>query len=220
MAQTIGQQLKEARVRKGLSLEDVHQETKISREGLEGMERDDFSVFPSSAYGRSFLALYSRYLGVDASEVIGAMHHRGNGRRQPPDFLETDLHLHPSDATIPIVKHRVVERKPPRSPAGLVLSLMLVVLIPTVYYVGKRVGLQEHNQLRPVDGMLEDLPLEASPGADSPEPLRARVIESSPLDQYGDRPVRTYEPNPELNALIGVGEAPDGRGAGPERRER
>lgn len=68
MPETTGERLKRARLAKGLSLSDIAQVTKIHPEKLTALEEDDFSSFPSMAYGRGFLVIYGKHLGVDVSE--------------------------------------------------------------------------------------------------------------------------------------------------------
>ncbi len=68
MEASIGKALREARLQKTLSLQDVAQVTKIHPERLDDLERDEYAHFPSLAYARNFLMLYARFLGVDASK--------------------------------------------------------------------------------------------------------------------------------------------------------
>lgn len=68
--QDISEILIEARKKKGLELEQVARETNISRHYLEGLESDDYSVFPAEPYIVGFLKNYSDYLGLDSDEII------------------------------------------------------------------------------------------------------------------------------------------------------
>lgn len=67
---SIGQKLIAARKARGLSLPDVAHVTKIPVARLQLLENDNLAAFGSMAYARSFLKLYSRFLGVDASDVL------------------------------------------------------------------------------------------------------------------------------------------------------
>lgn len=214
MALTIGQQLKQAREAKGLSFEDVSHATKISTAALEAMESDDFSVFPTPAYRRSFLKLYCLHLAVEGTEALEAMSPAGKRRilRRPrPDFLQTDLDLSPGKHTIPIVKHRIIERKPKRSIVGLVLFLLLALMLPAFFYAGKRAGLRERVTR---DQTAETSPAKPqAPPAKSEAPLRAQVITVAPKEMYGDTPSRVYAPDPQMNALLGLDHPPEAAAA-------
>src|SRR5512140_3065378 len=67
---SIGQQLKQARESRGLSLKQVVQATRIRAHYLEAMETDDFSTLPSAAQARGFLRSYADFLGLNADDLI------------------------------------------------------------------------------------------------------------------------------------------------------
>ncbi len=68
----IGAQLRKARENKNLTHADVVKTTRITAATLIALENDDYSSIPSS-YARSFLILYSEFLGVNARESIEAL---------------------------------------------------------------------------------------------------------------------------------------------------
>ncbi|MDF1738492.1 MAG: helix-turn-helix domain-containing protein [Verrucomicrobiales bacterium] len=67
---TIGQELGNTRREKGLSIEDVAHETHIHTSTIRSIEADDFSMFPSVAYAKSFIRNYSEYLEVDVADFL------------------------------------------------------------------------------------------------------------------------------------------------------
>ncbi|RLD06958.1 MAG: hypothetical protein DRI32_01750, partial [Chloroflexi bacterium] len=74
MPSTIGQQLKNARLDRNLSLEDVFENTHIRLKYLEALEADDFSIMPSPVQGRGFLRLYAQYLNLDLDALLAELH--------------------------------------------------------------------------------------------------------------------------------------------------
>jgi cytoskeleton protein RodZ len=68
----IGEQLRAAREARGLSLEQVADDTNIAKRYLSAMEEENFSVFPGDPYIIGFLRNYSEYLGLDASGLLQA----------------------------------------------------------------------------------------------------------------------------------------------------
>ncbi len=58
------------RLSKNLTLDRVHKETKIKTEYLEAIEHDDVAAFPAELYYKNFLKTYSKYLHLDAEEMI------------------------------------------------------------------------------------------------------------------------------------------------------
>jgi cytoskeleton protein RodZ len=66
----IGEQLRAARERKGLSLDRVADETNIAKRYLSALEAEDFSVFPGDPYVIGFLRNYSEYLSLPSDELV------------------------------------------------------------------------------------------------------------------------------------------------------
>ncbi len=62
--------LQHERLVRKLTLDRVHRETKIKTEYLEAIEHDDVSAFPAELYYKNFLKTYSKYLYLDAAEMI------------------------------------------------------------------------------------------------------------------------------------------------------
>jgi cytoskeletal protein RodZ len=82
----IGEQLRAAREARGLSLDQVADETNIARRYLSAMEEENFSVFPGDPYIIGFLRNYSEYLGLDAASLLQAF--RGIRIQEQPVPIE------------------------------------------------------------------------------------------------------------------------------------
>src|SRR5262245_737288 len=65
-----GWQLKEARERKGVSLRDIAERTKISVRTLEALEAEDVSRLPGGIFGRAFVRSYAAEVGLDPEPVV------------------------------------------------------------------------------------------------------------------------------------------------------
>ena len=59
MPETIGQQLKQRREAKNLTIQKVVQATHIRAHHIEAIEADDFEALPSPVQARAFLRLYA-----------------------------------------------------------------------------------------------------------------------------------------------------------------
>ena len=101
MAENIGKRLQEARRCKEISLQKVSEETKISREYLEALEKEEYDVFPAKVYVVSFIRSYARYLRLDAEALIHIYKREHSGRKDKMD-------LNPE---FPIVVSQGVEEK-------------------------------------------------------------------------------------------------------------
>jgi cytoskeleton protein RodZ len=66
----IGNTLREARIRRGLSLTDVETVTKIRSKYLEALEENDFEVLPGPTVVKGFLRSYAIFLKLDPDALL------------------------------------------------------------------------------------------------------------------------------------------------------
>lgn len=66
----LGKTLSQARVARGLTLEDCERDTRISKRYLDALEREDWKVFPAPVYSRAFLRTYAQYLSLNPAELM------------------------------------------------------------------------------------------------------------------------------------------------------
>lgn len=67
---TVGELLKERRIAKGLTLDQLEKATKIRKKFLEAIEADDYSQLPSISYAKGFVKNYCEYLGLNSTDVL------------------------------------------------------------------------------------------------------------------------------------------------------
>src|SRR5438552_19182229 len=65
-----GGRLREARERRGISLRQIANATKISVAVLEALERNDVSRLPGGIFGRAFVRSYAVEVGLDPARTI------------------------------------------------------------------------------------------------------------------------------------------------------
>ena len=65
-----GRKLREARERRGISLRQIANSTKISIGVLEALERNDIKRLPGGIFGRAFVRSYAGEVGLDPEETI------------------------------------------------------------------------------------------------------------------------------------------------------
>ncbi len=66
----IGSKLRDARERKGMTLREIANRTKISIAVLEALERNDISRLPGGIFSRAFVRSYANEVGLDAEAAI------------------------------------------------------------------------------------------------------------------------------------------------------
>ncbi|MBV8975975.1 MAG: helix-turn-helix domain-containing protein [Alphaproteobacteria bacterium] len=68
--ETVGQDLRAARLRRGDDLASVSKALKIRKDHLEALEEDRIEALPGRAYAVGFARTYAEYLGLDATACI------------------------------------------------------------------------------------------------------------------------------------------------------
>jgi cytoskeleton protein RodZ len=69
-ARTVGTRLREAREKRGVSLRQLSNSTRISVMSLEALERSDLSRLPGGIFTRAFIRAYAREVGLDPDRTI------------------------------------------------------------------------------------------------------------------------------------------------------
>jgi|SRR5687768_961930 transcriptional regulator with XRE-family HTH domain len=67
---TFGPRLRRERERRGISLDTIATVTKVGIDLWAGLERNDFSRWPSGIFARAFIRDYAKAVGLDADEVV------------------------------------------------------------------------------------------------------------------------------------------------------
>jgi cytoskeletal protein RodZ len=122
--ESIGENLREARHNKKVSLEDASRATRIKIDILEQLESDEFDRLAAPTYTKGFLRLYAEYLGLDSQSIVDAYLRSQGGLRREGLHMETEK-------TIRARKPRELQL-PLRGVALVVFGLTLVVAVVVV----------------------------------------------------------------------------------------
>lgn len=86
---TVGQMLKETREAKLYSLEDIERHTKIRKELLEALEKDQFDKLPPLTFIQGFIKNYGTFLGLDTNKLMAVFRRDYESKKHPPIVLES-----------------------------------------------------------------------------------------------------------------------------------
>lgn len=86
---TAGQILKEERERKFYTLDEIEKATKIRRELLEALEKDQYSKLPPPTFVRGFIKNYGRFLGLETNKLLAIYRREFSEGKNPPRILES-----------------------------------------------------------------------------------------------------------------------------------
>ncbi|HEX4720343.1 MAG TPA: helix-turn-helix domain-containing protein [Thermoleophilaceae bacterium] len=121
---SIGETLREARMRQRLDITDVEAQTKIRAKYLRALENEDFGMLPGSTFVKSFLRTYAEFLGLDPHLLVEEY----RARHDPRDESE----LTPF-ARAPKGRQR---RRPPRHPAWLPVAAAVLAILALLLVLG------------------------------------------------------------------------------------
>lgn len=116
----LGNRLKEARLAKGLSLDDLQQITKIQKRYLVGIEEGNYSSMPGKFYVRAFIKQYAEAVDLESEELFEEF------KSEIPTILNDD---------IPEQLSRVKTRKSISGNSSKLVDLLPKLLI-TAFIIG------------------------------------------------------------------------------------
>jgi cytoskeleton protein RodZ len=124
----LGQKLKEARMARGLTLDEAGRLTKIRPGRLEEIENEDFSQFASLAYAKGFLLIYGKFLEVDVTPYMEAF--------ETSEHVTTDGYAYLQDAPEPEPSRPVtVRRRSSNGGRGSLLPFVIGVLVLVIGFM-------------------------------------------------------------------------------------
>ncbi len=111
--ESLGTLLRDAREAKGLSLQELHQATKIKEIHLEAMEENRFEEIADAVYARGFLRICGNALDLDSKELVD-QYNRFYGLGKPEKVRQNP---------------KLSEKKKPKKIKWIVGGVMALVLI-------------------------------------------------------------------------------------------
>jgi cytoskeletal protein RodZ len=119
----LGKKFQEARLARGLTLDEAARLTKIRPSRLAEIEAEDFSQFPSLAYAKGFLLIYGKFLDIDVTPYLEAFEGSENVTVDGYSYLQETVPPKPSRP--PIVRRTSSER---RSAMPLVIGAVVLIV--------------------------------------------------------------------------------------------
>ncbi|OJU09573.1 MAG: hypothetical protein BGN85_13040 [Alphaproteobacteria bacterium 64-11] len=96
---SVGQDLRAARLRRGDEIAAVSRALKIRKDHLEALEEDRPEDLPGRTYALGFVRSYAQYLGLDANELTERYKHDMTGRTE--DSVQPIAPIHQDDRRLP-----------------------------------------------------------------------------------------------------------------------
>jgi transcriptional regulator with XRE-family HTH domain len=149
---SIGDTLREARMRQRLDIADVEAKTKIRAKYLRALENEEFAMLPGPTFVKTFLRSYAEVLGLDPHLLVEEY----RARYEPREEAEALKPIGP-----PGLRRDRRRRTPPPGP-WLLAGLVVVAVLGTLLVIG-------------LVGDEDDGPEQASEDRTTTQPRRERV---------------------------------------------
>lgn len=142
---SVGQKLKDARIAKGLTLDDLQQTTKIQKRYLIAIEEENYGALPGNFYVKAFARQYAATVGLDPDAIVQEL---------SVELGEPDSPISESTTTSRVQKREDLNRpresewssKISKSLPTIIVVVVVIAILGTVYAVTFGGHKQSQNQ--------------------------------------------------------------------------
>ncbi len=198
---SIGERLRQERLRRGLDLFRIAEQTKINPALLEAIESDDLDKLPGSFFTRSFVRQYAKALGLDENEFEPELHRVTEVEQEPPALRPFQRNEFDFTTVASAVRPSV-----PRSIGSLIAFVLIVAACSAAYVLWQRA----HEAPRAAQTAPATAAGEQAPAASSVTPAGYRAPGAAPApEQSPAAPTSTpvTEPVPATLSAVAAGQS-------------
>jgi cytoskeleton protein RodZ len=131
---SIGERLREERLRRGFTIEQIAESTKINPSLLVAIEADDLERLPGTFFTRSFIRQYAHALGMDAAELEPEIDRVASVEQVP----EPEAAVMREAISVPPVDNGIGRSRSPRSLGALASFLLILAACSGLYILWQR----------------------------------------------------------------------------------
>lgn len=186
----LGDLLRQARERKGVTLEQVEAATRIRLKFLDALERGDYASLPGEVYVRGFVRSYASFLGLDPQEALSHHTPTSEGASAPAEAPAASLVL--------------VSMEPGRSLRSVIVALAVVASILLVILAVQRQVWKLFPTPLAVKPALTSTSEPAPTDTQRPVPSATQAPTAEPTTEPAAEPSATTAPSPSPSATAGV----------------
>jgi len=195
MVESVGKKLNQARLKRGLTIDEAAYATKLRPDKIAALEADDYSRFANNIYAKGFLQIYARFLNVDVSDFSRTLDNAN------PISVSDYQYL--SNAPTPrreVTRVEREERKPP-SLAPLFFFVIIILLGLGAFWI-----VTKYHQITGDEAAKGSHPAEAIASAPAtPQPVAATPAPApAPVAVPVATPPRAPVPAPVVQATPAV----------------
>jgi cytoskeleton protein RodZ len=179
---SVGQLLRRARERRGLSLQEIARQTKLPSRHLEALEQDNLAVMPAAFYQRAEIRAYAQAVGLDQKLLLSKL----------------DSALKPAEAR-GTARETARTGRPTHSRAYVLVALGIVAVSVLGYAITQRARAPQPAAVQPEHAEPGTRASAPSQSASSTSVERTDAVKASDVNVAA--PKETVEPPPPAGAV-------------------
>lgn len=122
---SVGAYLRDLRIQRGVSVEEISRSTRVLTQYLEALETDAFQALPAPVFTKGFIRAYCQALGIAPDEALAIYEGRaGNGGDLKP--AQEPRAVQPVGGSEPVGRHETAEN---RSRGAVLAGFVLLVVL-------------------------------------------------------------------------------------------
>lgn len=198
----LGARLKEARLARGYSLDDLQNITKIQKRYLIGIEEGNYTIMPGSFYVRAFIKQYAEAVGLDADEVL--TEYRKDIPEMQKEEVAQSFTQSPSRRNMKATSSNKMMEAMPKLIVAL-FAIVIIIVITTLYIqkTGSVPDVAEEDN-KPIEYEQNPNSTPAKPAEDNEE-----KTEEDPEENVAPEEPVTEEPEVEQTISAGIVQGED-----------
>lgn len=137
----IGEILKEARIEKGYTLDDLQQITKIQKRYLQAIEDGNMDILPGRFYSRAFVKQYADIVGLDGEELLEE--HLSETPEEASEEFAENVNVSPTRTQVK--EEGIFDRISEYLPTILIFLLVAAILI-AIYFAFRNMPASDNGE--------------------------------------------------------------------------
>lgn len=169
---SVGQKLKDARIAKGLTLDDLQQTTKIQKRYLIAIEEGNYDALPGKFYVKAFARQYAETVGLNSNEIIQALDQELGMPTSPEEQAE---------ATSRVQKREELARPQDNSLSAKISKYLptIIIVVVVVAILGTVYAVAWGNHEKAKNQQIEQTNTKVTVSTDVKKPAKKKKSESS-----------------------------------------
>jgi len=174
---SFGEELKQAREERGISLRQIADATHIGIRFLQAIESDNYSTLPGGIFNRSFVKNYARYIGLDEEQALARYNQQLEEQGGEPP-------------RVPAARFEGIEDDEPSSWGSISLIILILVIV----------GLGGYGVYRYLKGKSTDSANPPAVQSQAPGSVPSPAATETPQPSLAPAAAAAASPSPEASA--------------------